>query len=142
MPACAVAYIVSDDHPPRRRAQGRRRRLAALSVTGSKRHPSAPNLAIRKAIGKELRRVWNAADGKAAEAELGHLVAAYRDSAPKLADWLETAIPEGLAVFALPERHQKRMRTSNPMERSIQQEIKRRTVKVRVFPKARFRTCR
>ena len=94
----------------------------------------APNLAIRKAIGKELRRVWNAADGKAAEAELGHLVAAYRDSAPKLADWLETAIPEGLAVFALPERHQKRMRTSNPMERSIQQEIKRRTVKVRVFP--------
>ena len=62
------------------------------------------------------------------------LVAAYRDSAPKLADWLETAIPEGLAVFALPERHQKRMRTSNPMERSIQQEIKRRTVKVRVFP--------
>ena len=26
------------------------------------------------------------------------------------------------------------MRTSNPMERSIQQEIKRRTVKVRVFP--------
>ena len=83
---------------------------------------------------KELRRVWNAADGKAAEAELGHLVAAYRDSAPKLADWLETAIPEGLAVFALPERHQKRMRTSNPMERSIQQEIKRRTVKVRVFP--------
>ena len=63
-----------------------------------------------------------------------HLVAAYRDSAPKLADWLETAIPEGLAVFALPERHQKRMRTSNTMERSIQQEIKRLTVKVRVFP--------
>ena len=28
----------------------------------------------------------------------------------------------------------KRLRTSNPMERSIQQELKRRTVKVRVFP--------
>jgi len=39
-----------------------------------------------------------------------------------------------LAVFALPESHHKRMRTSNPMERAIQQEIKRRTVKVRVFP--------
>jgi putative transposase len=26
------------------------------------------------------------------------------------------------------------MRTSNPMERSVQQELKRRTVKVRVFP--------
>ncbi len=55
----------------------------------------------------------------------------YRDKASKLALWLEAAIPEGLAV---PERHRKRMRSSNPMERSIQQEIKRRTVKVRVFP--------
>ena len=32
------------------------------------------------------------------------------------------------------ERHRKRLRTSNPIERSVQQELKRRTVKVRVFP--------
>ena len=133
-----VAYIVSDDHPGLGAA--RKAVLGGAVWQRCQYHLAqnaihhAPNLAIRKAIGKELRRVWNAADGKAAEAELGHLVAAYRDSAPKLADWLETAIPEGLAVFALPERNQKRMRTSNPMERSIQQEIKRRTVKVRVFP--------
>ena len=73
-------------------------------------------------------------DIKAAEAELRQLVEHYREPAPRLADWLETAIPEGLAVFSLPERHQKHMRTSNPMERAIQQEIKRRTQKVRVFP--------
>ncbi len=42
--------------------------------------------------------------------------------------------PEGLAVFALPEHHRRRLRTSNPIERAIQQELKRRTVKVRVFP--------
>ena len=42
--------------------------------------------------------------------------------------------PDGLTVFTLPGHHRKRMRTSNPMERSIQQELKRRTVKVRVFP--------
>ena len=94
----------------------------------------APNLAIRKRIGKELRRVWDAADLKAAEAELARLVESYRDKAAKLALWLEDAIPEGLTVFSLPERHRKRMRTSNPIERSIQQENKRRTVKVRVFP--------
>ena len=133
-----VAYIVSDDHPGLGAA--RKAVLGGAVWQRCQYHLAqnaihhAPNLAIRKAIGKELRRVWNAADGKAAEAELGHLVAAYRDSAPKLADWLETAIPEGLAVFALPERNQKRMRTSNPMERSIQQEIKRRTVKVMSFP--------
>ena len=42
--------------------------------------------------------------------------------------------PDGLAVFTLPEGHRRRLRTSNPMERAIQQEIKRRTQKVRVFP--------
>ena len=39
-----------------------------------------------------------------------------------------------MTVFSLPENHRRRMRTSNPMERAIQQEIKRRTQKVRVFP--------
>ena len=37
-------------------------------------------------------------------------------------------------MFALPEGHRRRLRTSNPIERGIQQEIKRRTQKVRVFP--------
>ncbi len=81
-----------------------------------------------------MRRVWDAPDIKAAETELARLVESYREPAPKLADWLEAAIPEGLAAFSLPERHRKRLRTSNPLERSIQQEIKRRTQKVRVFP--------
>ena len=65
---------------------------------------------------------------------LAELVASYRDTASKLADWLEQNVPEGLAVFTLPEHHRKRLRTSNPIERSVQQELKRRTVKVRVFP--------
>lgn len=37
-------------------------------------------------------------------------------------------------MFSLPEHHRRRLRTSNPMERAVQQELKRRTVKVRVFP--------
>jgi transposase-like protein len=133
-----VSYIVSDDHPGLGAA--RKAVLGGATWQRCQFHLAqnaihhAPNITIRKAIGKELRRVWNARDGKAAEAELRQLVAAYREPAPRLAAWLETAVPEGLAVFSLPERHHKRMRTSNPMERSIQQEIKRRTVKVRVFP--------
>jgi putative transposase len=34
----------------------------------------------------------------------------------------------------LPEHHRRRLRTSNPIERAIQQEIKRRTIEERVFP--------
>jgi len=94
----------------------------------------APGLAIRKRIGAELRAVWNAASLPKAETALAELVTTYRDTAPKLAAWLAQSVPEGLAVFALPEHHRRRMRTSNPMERAIQQELKRRTVKVRVFP--------
>ena len=133
-----VAYIVSDDHPGLGAA--RKAVLGGASWQRCQFHLAqnaihhAPNLAIRKVIGKQLRRVWEAADLKAAEAELARLVKHYREPAEKLALWLEDAIPEGLTVFSLPERHRKRMRTSNPMERSIQQEIKRRTVKVRVFP--------
>lgn len=94
----------------------------------------APNAAVRKRIGPELRRVWNAATLEDAEAELDRLVAGYSDSAPRLAQWLEHNVPEGLAVMTLPAHHRRRMRTSNPVERAVQQEIKRRTQKVRVFP--------
>ena len=38
------------------------------------------------------------------------------------------------AVFTLPEAHHIRMRTANGIKRPIQQELKRRTSKVRVFP--------
>ena len=85
-------------------------------------------------IGAELRRIWNASSLQTAQEQLGHLVAAYRGTADRLADWLEHNVPEGLAVFTLPEPHWRRMRTANPIERAIQQEIKRRTSKVRVFP--------
>ncbi|MFP4126337.1 MAG: transposase, partial [Alphaproteobacteria bacterium] len=95
----------------------------------------APSAAIRKAIGRQLRAVWNASDRTAAEAELARIVTGYAKSAAKLAAWLAHDIPEGLAVFALPEAHRRRMRrTANPIERAIQQELKRRTRKIGVFP--------
>ena len=91
-------------------------------------------MAIRKRIGIELRHIWNAPDPDTANENLHRLVESYRDTAPKLADWLEDNVPEGLAVFTLPEHHRRRLRTSNPIERGIQQEIKRRTRKIHVFP--------
>ena len=88
----------------------------------------------KKRVGKQLRAVWNASSLQLAEAVLTVLVASYRDKHPDFADWLENNVPEGLAVFSLPDVHHKRMRTSNGIERPIQQELKRRTSKVRVFP--------
>jgi len=133
-----VRFVTSDDHPGLRAA--RKAVLGGATWQRCQYHLAqnaihhAPNLATRKRIGAELRHVWNAPDLTTAEENLGRLVETYREKAPKLADWLEDNIPEGLAVFALPEGHRRRLRTSNPIERGIQQEIKRRTQKVRVFP--------
>ena len=41
---------------------------------------------------------------------------------------------EGRAVFILPDNHRRRLHTSNLAERGIQQELKWRTRKVRIFP--------
>ena len=46
-------------------------------------------------------------------------------TAPKLAKWMETAIPEALTVMHLPAEMRKRLRTTNGLERT-NQEIRRR----------------
>jgi len=133
-----VQFVVSDDHA----GLGAARKAVLTGATWQRCQfhlaqnavHHAPNLAIRKRIGAELRLIWNAPDLHSAEKNLRHLVESYRDAAPGLAAWLENNIPDGMAVFTLPEHHRRRLRTSNPIERAIQQEIKRRTQKVRVFP--------
>ena len=133
-----VQFVVSDDHAGLRGA--RKAVLTGATWQRCQFHLAqnaihhAPTLAIRKRIGAELRQVWNAPDPNLATESLRRLVESYRDKAAKLAAWLEDNVPDGLAVFTLPEGHRRRLRTSNPMERAIQQEIKRRTQKVRVFP--------
>jgi transposase-like protein len=94
----------------------------------------APNQKIKQSIGGELRSVWNAPNRIVAEANLTVLVGQYQEKHPHLAQWLENNVPEGLNAFALPDNHQKKMRTSNSIERTVQQELKRRTRLVRVFP--------
>ena len=133
-----VQYIVSDDHAGLRAARravfgGATWQRCQFHLAQNAIH-HAPNLAVRKRIGAELREIWNAASLAKAETSLAELVTEYRDTAPKLAAWLEDNVPESLTAFTLPKHHRRRMRTSNPMERSVQQELKRRTVKVRVFP--------
>lgn len=65
--------------------------------------------------------------------QLGLLCERYRDTAPKLAAWAEENLPEGLTVMALPRGHQKRLRTTNGLER-LNKEFKRRTRVATLFP--------
>ena len=133
-----IRFITSDDHAGLGAA--RRAVFGGVSWQRCQFHLAqnaihhAPSQAIRSSIGAELRAVWNAKDLDTASAELRLLVQRHAKSAPALSQWLERNVPEGLAVFSLPEQHRMKMRSSNPIERTVQQEIKRRTVKVSVFP--------
>ena len=51
----------------------------------------------------------------------------------KIAEHLEEHVEECLSCLAFPESHRRRIRTTNSLER-LNQEIKRRTRVVRIFP--------
>jgi len=92
-----------------------------------------PRVSMRREVAEDIRTIFNVPDRETAETYLKKLVEKYADIAPKLADWMEVNVPEGFTVFAFPKAHQRRLRTSNFLER-LNQEIKRRTCIVRVFP--------
>lgn len=52
---------------------------------------------------------------------------------PKLCAWVEENIEETLSYYRLPLAHHKHMKSTNMLER-LNQEIKRRTHVVRIFP--------
>jgi putative transposase len=92
-----------------------------------------PRIDQRAKVAADIRSIFLCPDLPSATARLKDLVLAYTPSAPKLALWMENNLPEGFAVYSLPASHQRRMRTSNPLER-VNQEIKRRTRVASLFP--------
>jgi len=134
---CGVLFITSDAHAglaaartavfpavPWQRCQFHLQQNAQAFV---------PRLDQRAIVAEAIRSVFNNPDRPAAERRLREVVALYTSTAPKLSAWLETNLPQGFSVFALPTHHQRRMRTSNPLER-VNQELKRRTRVASLFP--------
>jgi transposase-like protein len=92
-----------------------------------------PKPGMRAQVVAGIRAVFDAPDRPEAERLLEIAVKKYRAAAPKLAEWLEANVPEGLAVFALPPSHRRRLRTINMLER-LNKELKRRTRVAGLFP--------
>jgi len=131
-----VLYVVSDDHQGMVKAIARHFQGAvwqrcqvhfvrnALALCGQQQRPQVLRL---------IKAVTEAATREAAQAALAVAVAELKKKAPKVARLLEESGEEILGVYALPETHRKRIRTTNMLERQ-NQELKRRTRVVRVFP--------
>lgn len=88
---------------------------------------------LKGKVASDIKVIFNADDHAHAQERLKDFVKIYGESQPRLAAWAEENLPEGFAVFAFPEAHRKRMRTSNACE-NVNGQIKKRTRVVGLFP--------
>lgn len=134
---CGVQLIVSDDHAglkaarqtvfggiPWQRCQFHLQQNAQAYVSRQE---------MRAEVAADLRMIFNAPDRVTAESYLRRTIDKYRRTAPKLAAWLESDLPEGFTVFSFPKAHQRRLRTVNVLER-VHRELERRTRVISIFP--------
>ena len=73
------------------------------------------------------------ADLHSAQRRLKEVVDENTAARPKLAAWMEENLPQGFTVFSFPMAHQRRLRTTNALER-LNMELKRRTRVAGLFP--------
>jgi len=88
---------------------------------------------LKNKVASDIKAIFNADNRPHADERLKDFVKNYSESQPKLAAWAEENLPEGFAVFALPEARRKRLRTSNACE-TVNGQIKKRTRVVGLFP--------
>jgi len=131
-----VKYVVSDDHKGLRKAIDRCfqgtlwQRCQVHFIRNILNHTSRKD---RPYIMSFLREITGAQSLKSARKRLHDAVSELEKTYPKIAELLDTHGEEIFTVYQLPKAHWKRMRTTNMLER-FNQEIKRRTRVVRIFP--------
>lgn len=84
---------------------------------------------------QELRWIYDRRDIQEANRDLAAWIVKWQGKYPKLVDWVESNIAETLTFYRLPRTHHKHMKSTNMLER-LNEEIKRRTHVVRIFPNA------
>jgi transposase-like protein len=82
---------------------------------------------------QELRWIFSRRDIGEARRDLSAWIAKWETKYAKLCDWVENNIEETLTYYRLPAEHHKHMKSTNMLER-LNEEIKRRTHIVRIFP--------
>lgn len=84
---------------------------------------------------RELRWLYDRRDLAEARRDLAAWLAKWQSTYPKLCSWVEDHIEETLTFYRLPRQHHKHLKSTNLLER-LNEEIKRRTHVVRIFPNA------
>jgi len=83
----------------------------------------------------ELRWIYDRRELVEVRRDIAAWLAKWHARHSKLCDWVEENIEETLTYYRLPLQHHKHMKSTNMLER-LNQELKRRTHVVRIFPNA------
>src|SRR5918994_1151603 len=145
-----VEFVVSDDHAGLRQAivevlpEAAWQRCGACPRAGLRPDPwvhflrNALDYVPRKVDDdclRELRWLYDRRDLTEARRDLAAWLAKWQATYPKLCGWVEEHIEETLTFYRLPRQHHKHLKSTNLLER-LNEEIKRRTHVVRIFPNA------
>ncbi|MBV8870869.1 MAG: IS256 family transposase [Acetobacteraceae bacterium] len=133
-----VEFVVSDDHPGLKAAI--REVLAEAIWQRCYVHflRNALDYVPRKVDDDclmELRWFYDRRELAEVRRDLAAWLSKWQGKYPKLCDWVEENLDETLSYYRLPLAHHKHMKSTNMLER-LNQELKRRTHVVRIFPNA------
>jgi len=131
-----VEFVVSDDHAGLKKAIFEVLTEAAWQRCYVHFLRNALDYLPRKADDdclQELRWIYDRRDIQEAQRDLAAWISKWTGKYPKLVDWVEANITETLTFYRLPRAHHKHLKSSNMLER-LNEEIKRRTRVVRIFP--------
>lgn len=131
-----VEFVVSDDHPGLKRAIAEVIPEAAWQRCYVHFLRNARDHLPRKAqddCPQELRWLYDRRDLAEAQKDLAQWLERWGQKYPKLCDWVEENIGETLTFYQLPLSHHKHLKSTNMLER-FNEEVKRRTRVVRIFP--------
>ena len=132
-----VRLVTSDDHPGIHPAI--KKHYPGVQWQRCQRHftVNAADLvpkSLRDDVYQRLKDAWDCDDFEDAQAVMDKLAEDYQDKYPELSELISEHAWETLGVYlAAPKAHHKRLRTTNMLER-INQELKRRSRVVRIFP--------
>ncbi|MFQ5930553.1 MAG: IS256 family transposase [Acidobacteriota bacterium] len=135
---CGVEFVVSDNHAGLKKAIAEILPEAVWQRCYVHFLRNTLDYLPRKADDdclKELRWMYDRRDLEEARRDLAAWLEKWQDKYPKLCDWVEGNIEQTFSFYRLPLPHHKHLKSTNMLER-LNEEIKRRTYVVRIFPNA------
>jgi putative transposase len=131
-----VDWVVSDDHDGLKVAV--HRHLQGAAWQRSQVHLMRNVLEhtphkLKAEVSEVLKLVLYSRNSQEARTQLAAFISQFESKAAKAVRCLENGFEDATAVFALPEKYRKRLRTTNMQER-LNEEVRRRERVIRIFP--------